>query len=107
MRDKKITVKWKHHRSLFNLKGNAMPSFEDSNNPGYDDLMGKPEAPAPNQPVKSAKTPVKANDRTGIYSPSSSSSSSAASTPSFEETNHPGFDPLIMSGGKKAKTMKR
>lgn len=82
-----------------------MPSFEDSNNPGYDDLMGKPEAPAQNQPVKSAKTPVKANDRTGISS--ASSSSSAASTPSFEETNHPGFDHLIMSGGKKTKTMKR
>lgn len=58
-----------------------MSSFEDSNNPGYDDLIGKPVGKPKDLTVKFARKPM--------------DTPHATSVPSFEETNNPGYDDLI------------
>lgn len=70
-----------------------MSSFEDSNNPGYDHLMGEPASEAKGPTVKSTKNIVDALPATSI--------------PSFEESNGPGYDSLIVNAGAMGQKFKR
>jgi hypothetical protein len=65
----------------------SMPSFEETNNPGYDDLFNNSTV----YPPKDDKNIVSEVEfvNTGL--------------PSFEETNKPGYDQVFNSGIKKKK----
>lgn len=70
-----------------------MSSFEDSNNPGYDHLIGSPAAQTKKQTVKTVKKTVDPLSDTSV--------------PSFEESNRPGFDSMIMNSRAKSQKFKR